>query len=277
MSRAAAIWRGLGRAELTFYLLLALVGDLYAGYFVFRADPQLFGPLNRLDLLEWIATYGIHHLGATWWFFAFLGLMALLVLNTTACTLGRLGALIRLGRGGGDRLDHWLRFAPHLMHVAFVVILVSHLVSYLVGVNDQNNILRPGGSLTLPGSVIRLRLDGIENEFYQGEHLAFYQGRPLAQHIKLTFLSPDGRDTRTDLGLNRPVWCAGYSLHVKRYAPDQDKDGMGRAPYVNLVIRKDPGIRLFVAGTVLFVLGLLAYLWQASRARPRGASLESTS
>ncbi|MFH1060436.1 MAG: hypothetical protein V1797_17370 [Pseudomonadota bacterium] len=263
MNLLSAAWHGLARPGLTFYLLLGLVADLLAGYFIFRAHPQLFGPLNRLSLLDWIATYGVHNLATTWWFFAFLALLAGLVLNTLACTVNRLAAWARQAQAA-DRLGRWLALAPHVMHLAFIIILVSHLVNYVVGVNDQNNILRQGDSLRLPGSEIRLRLDGVENDFYHGQRLKFYQNRPLSQRVALTFSDPDGRQTIKSLGINSPIWHAGFSIHLKGYAPDSE-GGMERTPFVNLIIRQDPGIRLFAAGTALFVVGLLAYLAQVLR------------
>lgn len=73
------------------------------------------------------------------------------------------------------------------------------------------------------------------------------------------------------LAINHPVWYRGYSIHLKRYYPSR-RSGMRRAPYANLIIRKDPGITLFFTGTAIFTLGLLAYLWQAVRERRREAS-----
>ena len=275
MSPLVSAWNWSARPSLTFYLLLGLVLDLLAGFFIFQAHPQHFGPLNRLSLMDWIATYGLHNLHTTWWFFAFLLLLAGLVLNSLACTVNRLAAWARPGKTPADRLGHWLALAPHLMHIAFIVILASHLVNYVVGVNDQNNILRQGDSLRLPGSNIQLRLDGVENDFYHGQRLKFYQKRPLSQRVRLTFSEADGRQSAKDLGVNSPIWHAGYSIHLKAYAPDHE-GGMKRTPFVNLIIRKDPGIRLFVAGTALFVVGLLAYLAQILRTNTRKEHLEMT-
>ena len=262
MRTAAAIWRFWTRAELTVWLLLALVADLYAGFFIFRAAPQLFGPLNRLKLWEWFQTYGLYHLGQTWWFWAFLLLMALLVLNTLACTLQRLITLARQGPRGKGRLAYALRYSPHVMHLAFVLILVSHLITFTVGVNDQNNILVKGREIPLPGSEYRIRLLGVENHFYQGDRLEFYQGRPLSQEIRLGIRGPKGEETVKTLGILAPAWFRGYSLHLKKYRPNR-RDAGERPPFVNLIIRKDPGILLFTAGSLLFVLGLLAYFLQA--------------
>jgi cytochrome c biogenesis protein ResB len=266
MLRLRAAWDFLGRPGLTFYVMAGLVLDLYAGFFIFRAYPQMFGPLNRLMLLDWMATYGRFHLEATWWFFVFLALMFLLVLNTFVCTCNRVVSLLRHGRDNGDRLGRWLRFAPHVMHLAFIIILAAQLMNYVTGVNDQNNVLLTGGKLQAPGSDFSIRLDKIEVDYYSGRRLAFYRNRAIAQRIRLTITDPGGSETHKTLSINSPVWHRGYSIHLKRYHPDS-KGGMKRSPYVNLIIRQDPGIRLFFVGTALFILGLAAYLVQALRGR----------
>lgn len=269
MRALAALWRFWARADLTVYLLLALVADLYAGYFIFEADPQLFGPLDRLKLWEWISTYGMARLSQSWWFLCFLILMALLVLNTLVCTTQRVLTLARQSGRHPDRLGYALRFSPHVMHLAFIMILVSHLITFSVGVNDQNNVLLKGGKLTLPGTDQVIRLKGIENDFYEGERLHFCRKRPLSQRITLSITGPDGKETIKTVGIMSPAWFQGYSLHVKKYWPDY-KSPRKKTHFVNLIIRKDPGIILFTAGSLLFVLGLLAYFYQALRQKNQG-------
>jgi len=186
MARVRSIWDFWGRPGLTCVLLLCLVADAYAGFFLVRAHPDIFASLNRLMLQDWLATYGWHRLGVTWWFFLLLVLMFLLVLNTLVCTLQKVLLLIRHGRRNQDRLGYVLRFSPHVMHLAFIMILASHLISYAVGINSQNNVVRKGGVIPLPGSPYRLRLDDVRVKFYDGRRLDFFQGRAIAQKIELT-------------------------------------------------------------------------------------------
>ena len=266
MKLLSAVWSFFGRADLTFYLLLILVVDLCGGFFTFRAHPELFGPLDRLQLLDWIVTYGRFHLDRTWWFFVFMILMSLLVLNTLVCTYNRVAALVRRRRESPERLDYLLRFSPHLMHLAFVVLLLSMLASYLGGVNLRNNVVRAGGTIALAGTDIKLRLDGIKVDFYQGRRLSFYQGRAMDQDLSLTFIDGRGRETTRSLGINRPVWYRGYSVHIKKYQP-QSESRAKRPGWANLIVRRDPGVRIFFAGVGLFILGLAGYLVQSLRKR----------
>ncbi len=273
MRAAKAIWSFLGRADLTLYVLLALVADLCAGFFHFRAEPQLFGPLDRLMLWDWITTYGRFHLAETWWFFVFMGLMLLLVLNTSVCTINRVAGLIRIRSGETGRLDYLLRFSPHLMHLAFLVLLVSMLASYVVGVNLRNNILSPGRTVDLAQTGHRLRLEKMEVEYYQGRRLSFFENRAIDQDLTLAFTDPRGRETVRHLGINKPVRYRGFSVHIKNYQP-QTRNRAGRPGWANLIVRKDPGVGGFFAGVGLFVLGLTGYLIQTLRKNARSGPKE---
>ena len=273
MKTLRSLWAFLGSALLSVWLLLALVGVLCCGYYLFEAAPQVYAPLNRLLLWDWIVSYGFNELGNTWWFFCFLVLLGLLVANTLVCTWQKVAALARRG-AKGSRLDFILRFSPHVMHVAFIIILASHLVTYVFGLNVQNNVVLLGKEITIPGSDIKLKLLGIKSYFYEGDRLAFYRRRALTQDISLSLRQGDGEAMRKRLAYNSPVWYGGYSIHLKNYYP-RAKSGMQRRPYANLIIRRDPGVKTFFFGTVVFAIGLLAYLWQALRQHRQRAAREA--
>lgn len=272
MRPLASLWRFFGSARLGIWLLLSLVAVICCGYYLFEAEPLVYQPLNRLLLWDWISSYGWSALHNTWWFFAFLVLLGLLVGNTLVCTWQKVAALIRRG-SRGDRLGYALRFSPQVMHLAFIVILASHLVTYVFGLNMQNNVVLLGQEITIAGSDIRLKLAGIKSEFYEGQRLAFYRGRALTQDISLLLTGTDGRTVGKSLAYNSPVWFGGYSIHLKNYFP-KAKKSMRRRPYANLIIRRDPGVKTFFAGTLIFAVGLLAYLWQALRQHRQRAARE---
>lgn len=273
MKSARAIWALLGSAVLSVWLLLGLVAVLCCGYYLFEVAPTLYEPLNRLLLWDWIVSYGWHNLSNTWWFLFFLMLLGLLVANTFVCTCQKVAALARHG-GKGSRLNFALRFSPHVMHVAFIIILASHLFTYVLGLNVQNNLVLLGKQTAIPGSATMVRLDSIKSDIYQGQRLAFFKGRALTQEIALSLISPDGAVTRKTLAYNSPIWHDGYSIHLKNYYP-KAKTSMPRRPYANLIIRRDPGVKTFFLGTAVFAVGLLAYLWQALRLHRQRASREA--
>ncbi len=270
-----AMWSFFGSALLSVWVLLALVVVLCCGYYLFESAKHIYEPLNRLLLWDWIVSYGWSSLKNTWWFFCFLALLGLLVFNTFVCTWQKVAALVRRG-AGGSRLDFILRFSPHVMHAAFIIILASHLVTYVFGLNVQNNVLLVGREITMPGSDTKLKLESIDSEFYEGTRLAFYKGRAVTQDIALVLTDADGSATRKSLAYNSPIWFGGYSIHLKNYYPAA-KSSMPRRPYANLIIRRDPGVKTFFFGTLVFAVGLLAYLWQALRQHRHRASRETNS
>ncbi|KIX10977.1 cytochrome c biogenesis protein ResB [Dethiosulfatarculus sandiegensis] len=272
MKLLKTLWIFFGKASLSIWVLLSLVVVLCCGYYLFEAAPTIYAPLNRLLLWDWIVSYGLHNLENTWWFFCFLVLLGLLVTNTVVCTWQKVVALAKR-RKNGSSLDYWLRFSPHIMHLAFIIILASHLVTYVFGLNAQNNLVLLNKEITLPDSQIRLRLDGIESTFYQGERLAFFKGRALSQNISLSLIGPDGTVTQKSLAINSPIWHQGYSIHLKSYYP-KAKSTMQRRNYANLIIKRDPGVKTFFFGTFVFAFGLLAYLWQALRQHKERAMRE---
>jgi cytochrome c biogenesis protein ResB len=263
MKFVRAAWNFFGSAALSVWVLLALVAVLCCGYYLFETAPATYEPLNRLLLWDWIVTYGLHNLVNTWWFLGFLMLLGLLVVNTFVCTWQKV-AILASRRAKGSRLDFTLRFSPHVMHAAFIIILASHLVTYVFGLNVQNNLVLLGREITLPGSAIKLKLESIKSDFYQGDRLAFFKRRALSQEIKLRLTNPDGSMVLKTLAYNSPIWHGGYSIHLKSYYP-KAKTSMPRRPYANLIIRKDPGVKTFFLGTLVFAIGLMAYLWQALR------------
>lgn len=268
-----ALWSFFGSAMLSVWLLLGLVIVLCCGYYLFETEPTLYEPLNRLLLWDWIRLFGWHNLDNTWWFLLFLVLLGLLVANTFVCTWQKVLTLARRG-AKGSRLDFVLRFSPHVMHVAFIIILASHLVTYVFGVNLQNNLVLLGKEIGIPGSGIRVRLESIESDFYEGDRLAFLKRRALSQKITLSLTDAHGSTVKKTLAYNSPIWHRGYSIHLKNYYP-KAKRSMPRRPYANLIIRRDPGVKAFFFGTAVFALGLLAYLWQALRQHRQRASREA--
>ena len=150
------------------------------------------------------------------------------------------------------------------MHLAFMVLLVSMLLSYVAGVNLRNNILTVGRTVELAQTGHKLHLDKMEVEYYQGRRLSFFENRALDQDLTLVFIDPQGRETIRHLGINKPVRYRGYSIHIKNYQP-QTKNRAGRPGWANLIIRRDPGVGGFFTGVGLFVLGLIGYLIQTLR------------
>ena len=253
----SSIWQGLGSIDLTVGLCIVLSMDLIWGYFCLKRHTPLFTPLNDIGLYAWSVTYGRHNLAQTGWFFLLLALLTILVLNTFVCTTNRVRQMLATRRGGFHFL---LKLAPHIMHYALIVILGGYLCSYLFTEVLTGRTLVPGSHLSLPGTSGQVRLLAFEPQYYQGDRLGFMDNEVISARFRL--LLDDGTNQREAvLTCTRPVRFQGYSLHLRNFAP-KGQGGMKMKTRVDLFVRKDPGVGLYLAGMVFFTLGLLLYLYE---------------
>jgi hypothetical protein len=241
-------------------LCLLLTADLAWGFLCLNRNTSLFRPMSDIGLATWLETYGRHNIAHTAWFFVLLGLLALLCVNTFVCTTERVAWLVkRRHRFGPRRL--LFKFAPHVMHYAMIVILAGYLVSYLFSQVLDTRPLVPGKTMTLPGTQLQITFTGVDPEYYQSGRLPAFENRVLQPNAEL--LLTDGHHRRTDvLSLNRPVHFNGYLIVLKSFSPKKAGSSMSRRQRISLGIRKDPGVRFYLAGVVLFTLGLIVYLFE---------------
>ena len=267
------IWKFFGSSTLTVFILLAVVLDFEIGFFLFRSHPSVFSPLDRLMLFEWLRTYGLESIRVTWWFFALLFLLFILTLNTLVCTIDSVVALVKRRGKFSSTPAFLLKFAPHVMHVAFVLLLLGHLTSYTAGFNLFNNILRQGIVMRVPHSDLQLSLEKLKVEFYKSEDVFIPDLAGKARDVVADVLIVDPANDnfkhgiKKKISINRPAFYQGISFHLKDFYPRNESNK--RVPYVNLIIRKDPGIRILAWGTILFTIGLVMYLFQATHLNVR--------
>ena len=252
------LWRRLGSIHLTVALCLVLTLDLFWGYLCLKDHSMIFAPMNDMGLAAWVTTYGRHNLVYTAWFFILLALLAVLCLNTFVCTTDRVTVLLgRRAHLGGNRL--LLKLAPHLMHYALILILVGYLGSYLFARVLDMRTLVPGVPMVLPGTTARVTFTAFDPVYYRGERLPAFKNRVLQPRARLTVTNAAQTDQRI-LSVNRPVWVKGYGIFLKNFSPKTGTGGMVRRPRVDVSIRKDPGVRLYLVGIALFTVGLGVYL-----------------
>ncbi len=274
------IWNLFGSPTLTVFILLAIVVDLEIGFFLFRSFPSVFSPLDRLMLFEWLRTYGIESITVTWWFFVLLFLLVVLAANTVVCTTDQVIALIKRRKRFSDIRAFLLKFAPHVMHIAFVLLLLGHLTSYVAGFNLFNNILRQGIVMQIPHSDLRLSLETLKVTFYKSEDAPLPDLAGKARDVVADVLIVDPasdnfkHEVKKKISINRPAFYRGISFHLKDFYPQNDANK--GVPYVNLIIRKDPGIRILAGGTILFTIGLFMYLFQTTQLNLKRKRIKGT-
>ncbi len=252
------LWQKLGSIQLTIVICLLLTADLTVGYICLDRNTILFAPLNDIGLATWIQTYGRYNLSHTLWFFVLLVLLTLLCINTFVCTTDRVAALVARRR----RMDRWRLFfklAPHIMHYAMIVILVGYLCSYLFAQVLDARTLIHGLPITLPETDARIELISFDPVYYSSNRLPSYHNRVITPWVTLRLM--DGDKSRTAvLGVGQPVRFKGYGIFLKNYNPKKKSGGMDRKVRIDLSIRKDPGVPLYLAGLILFTIGLGMYL-----------------
>lgn len=253
------LWQGLGSIHLTIALCLLLTTDLVYGYFRLDRHTPLFTALNDVGLTTWIATYGRYNLPHTGWFFLLLGLLTLLACNTFVCTTNRVIQLLGAKNPRG-RQRLLLKLAPHLMHYALIIILTGYLCSYLFTQVLTGSTLVPGAHLSLPGTKGQVTFAAFDPVYYQGDRLSFLKNEVITPNARLRL--SDGQSSReVTLNCNRPVRFQGYSLYLRDFAP-KSQGGMNMKTRIDLHIRKDPGVGLYLTGMVLFTLGLALYVYE---------------
>lgn len=253
------IWRTLASIRLTVALCFLLTADLGLGYGSLRGNLEIFAPMSDVGLLEWARTYGAANLRPTAWFFAMTGLLALLAVNTFACTTQRvIGILTRYPK----RRELPFRLAPHLMHYAVLIVLVGDLGSYLFAASDPGRALRSGETMTLPNGAT-LRFERFAPETIQGQRIDGFDGFVLRPNAHFTMRSAkdgvDGGARSVILNFNEPIAVDGYGIYLAEFQPHKPGGGMGRA-YVQLIVRRDPAAVIYRFGMAVFVLGLGLYL-----------------
>ena len=250
-------WKALGSINLTIALCLLLAADLLWGYVCINWRSAIFIPLNDMGLFPWIQTYGRHNPAHTTWFFLLLLLLALLALNTASCTLERVRQLWA-ARASFSPARLLIKLGPQVMHAALLVILLGYLASYLF-TEVSSTVLLPGRSHSLPGQAGTIVFTGFTHETYQGKRLELFHGEVIQPRAGL-LLQKNGQTRQALLGFNRPVRLGGYSVHLDNFAPKKPGGGMRLKERIDLHIRKDPGVFLYLTGIALFCLGLALYV-----------------
>jgi len=254
------LWNKLGSTKLSIVVLVLLVVNLTVGYVMLNGNESIFTALNNLGLIEWTRTYGLTFPAYTVWLFGFMIILVILTLNTFVCTTNRVVSLIRYRHTFTSRIRLLLRFSVHIMHYALIIILAGYLVSYLFACTCPSLILIPGQVVPVPDTDIKAGLESVNVKFYEGNRLIFLKDRAYDVCACVKLFS-DGKTAIKKVGLNTPFRYRGLSFHLKDFGPKYGK-GLKTRPFINLIVKNDPGVKLYFAGTSLFVVGLVMYLYQ---------------
>lgn len=264
MTALRRVWNILGSMSFGTWLLLCVAVLFFTGSIFYEQKPEVFVSLNSAMLPDWFRTFGIGNIGYTWWFFVALIFLFLLGLSTGICTLQRMIRIIGSRNNRSIKATLFL-LSPHIIHLAFLVIMLGYLSLYTFGINSYNNILKPGFSKCLPGSSITMELRDPSFSMAHNLHNKSLQGLHVGAEYTLLFHDGEKTDMRK-VGLNRPCIYKGYSIHVVDFNP-QRTESMTDGVWVKLTIIKNMGIPIFMIGVLIFAAGVFLYILSAFTSR----------
>lgn len=197
-------------------------------------------------LADWFVGKGFTDPGPTLWLYTLLLATALLALNAACCTVER---LIQLFRGKVTRN----RLLPHVMHLAFLGVVLSHLISSLYGDRIPGLSVPEGGFVPVGETGWVLRLDRFDVVMAR-------EGYPRDFSASVTLY----RDVTPVAGglvrTNEPLFHEGYGVYLKNFGLTS-----WGVPYAVFDANRDPGALAVLGFSVLFTVANLLYLVPSGR------------
>ncbi len=209
------------------WLLAAQVLLFLAGAFQMPA-MKVYSSMNSMPLLVWMRGAPP---SATWWLWASVIVLALLVLNTLCCSVD---SIVKKQKG-----RHWLLVAsPQVIHIGFMLMLLAHLLDASGGFK-ASVMARQGQSFTLPGGEgMKIGRTYLETS---------PQGRPLDYFAEAKFYTRDGKLAKEHrIAPNKPAFFKGMGFYVMGVHGDKA---------AHIEVTRVPGAPWALAGGVLFSLG----------------------
>ncbi len=221
----------------TVWTLLALICLFFVGSYMMPVHRSIFASINDDLLFHWVVRVASVAIPSTWWFFASVVGLAVLTINTLACSINALS-------GKWARSDFFLRISPQVIHLGFLFILLAHLLGAGWGYK-LSGALPEGSYARLPdGKTVHLR--SVQADINP-------QGRPDGWSAEVTLYDDNDPIATGTLGPNRPLLYGGIGIYMKSFELEP-------RPNAVLLVAKDPGALWALAGSALFVLGTITLL-----------------
>ncbi len=221
----------------TVWTLLALVGLFFVGSFMMPAYRGLFASMNDDLLFRWAQRVASLNLPYTWWFFGAVAGLAILTINTLACS-------IRAVSGTWMRSEFFLRISPQIIHLGFLFILLAHLLGAGWGYRISGAL--PEGSYARLPEGRTLYLRSVRADIGP-------RGMPEGWSAGVALYHGDKLLSEGTLGPNRPLLYGGMGIYMKSFEFEP-------RPYAVLLVAKDPGAVWALTGGILFILGAIMLL-----------------
>ncbi len=239
-------WRLLTSLKTCLWLALLLCVSGAAGSLAMGWFPGLFADMDAQAFTGWFARKGFLFPAATLWLYGLLAATGLLALNAACCCADRLLQIFRSE-------VTLRRLLPHVMHLAFLGVVLSHLASAMYGDRIPGMMVLEGGVTPVGNTGWALRLDRLEAAF----------GPPWPpQDVDATVTVYRDR-TPVASGVvraNRPFFLGGYGFYIKNFGSMR-----GGTSFAVFDANRDPGAKMILAASLIFTAANLLYLFPFGR------------
>jgi len=218
----------------TVWTLLVLICLFFIGSYLMPTRREVFTTINDDILIHWVEKTAMQNLWETWWFFAALAALVLIMLNTLFCSIQAL-------RARWTRSDFFLRISPQIIHVGFLCILFAHLLGAGWGYK-LSGLMPEGAYAPLPDDqalyLKKIRVQADTRGFITdwAADVSLYENNQI---VKTGVLGP-----------NEPLFYRGTGIYLKSL-------NFERGPAAILLIANDPGAVWALGGGIVFTIGLV--------------------
>ncbi|MBI9083588.1 MAG: hypothetical protein JEZ11_08315 [Desulfobacterales bacterium] len=249
--------------QLTAVLLILLLVWFAAGGILAVSDgcAGAFDAMNRQLLRDWMMANGRWPWAANAWMFGLFAVMGVLGINLGCCVWRKMTGMVRSGRPVASRL-------MLVLHLAFGVLILLHLGSFMLGYRQEGIRLKPGKTMSLPDGS-QLRLDRVH--FVDNPDVLALSFRKLTRenfsfdenHAWVT-LSKNGRDLFSGpAGIMRPLRWGDTQVTLKKFKPARGGRQGGASPAgfgAVMVVTKNPCLRPILVFFPILIVSTAVYL-----------------
>lgn len=194
---------------------------------------EAFSRINNTALFKWLAETPLH---ITWWLWASVLVIALLVVNTIVCTAE---AIIKITTKTGLLL----RISAQIIHISFCFLMLGHLLSS-IGSYHAFFIIPKGGILKVSE--------------HTNIHFRELQYKALSGYITdiqaMVLLNEGDKIKEKAIAPNKPLFLDGLGLYLKDFTLFPEEK-------ILIELSREPGAPWALLGAILFTTGTVSLVF----------------
>lgn len=251
----------LSSMKLAAILLISLIVVFLTGIFLTAYDGvyNAFKHMNDIIILDWLMDIGSKNTVVVVWFILLCIIAVLFGINLFLCTKDRLYRTAIASKS-------FKTILLFLIHIVFIIILLLHAVSLVIGFKHGNIILSEGDQYKFEdGYTLSL------NEIYFIDDYAILKDKKKSSRLEMTRDKFHYRENYASLELNKngekvavgkafifsPVFGDGIQITLEKFILDKKT----KEPAVRITVAKNALVWWFFVFYGLGILSLTAYLF----------------